>query len=162
MESTIYQTLYEKRQQVLSQWQSAAFDAYGGNIALLRNKPEGRFSNPVVYLIEKATGEIFDLLIKPENDQILTVSVNEICHLMAIQGSKPSRAISFIFALKQIIREELKDENGANYWAAEMVEIDKIIDEIGLLAFDIYSDCRAEICDLKVSEIKRMYGRDAG
>jgi hypothetical protein len=162
MKSSIYEALNEKKQQIIFQWQSAAFDAYGCNIALLRQKPDGRFSNPIVYALEKTTHEIVNLLIKSSNIDEFAGPLDEVCRLMAIQGSKPSQALGFIFALKQIIKVQLRDENGANYWAAELGEINNFIDQMGLLAFDIYSECRAGIYEIKVSEIKRMYGRDAG
>jgi len=162
MELAIKKILNEKKQQILLKWQSAAFSSYQNHDFLNGNKKTGRFLNPISYVTEKSTREILGCLINDENDMKLFTPLEEICRLRAIQESKPAEALKFIFDLKQIIREELTDENQSNYWAVELWDVDRRIDEIGLLAFDVYSDCRAKICELRINEMKRMYGRDAG
>lgn len=160
MESAVYKALNERKPKILSKWQSAIFSSYGDE--KIGQKQGSRFSNPMGYVIEKSTGEIMEWLLNPANNEDLIISLGDICRLKATQEFKPSEALSFIFALKQIIREELKDENGSNYWEIEIGYIDKKIDEIGLHAFDIYSECRAKIYEIRMDEIKRMYRRDAG
>lgn len=161
MELSIHESLNKKKQQILSKWQLAAF-SYADHDLLMGKKPRSRFSDPIAYVIEKSTRGIFEWLIKDGNQVDLFAPLEEICRLRAIQESKPSEVLHFIFELKQIIREELTDKNQTNYWAAALWDLDQRIDEIGLLAFDIYSDCRAKICELRINEIKRLYGRDAG
>lgn len=160
MGSTVYEALNEKKEKILSQWQSVIFSSYANET--IGQKPGSRFSNPIGYVIEKSSTEIMEWLLNVENHGELAAALEDICRLKAIQEFKPSEALSFIFALKQIIREELKDENGSNYWEIEIGYIDKKIDEVGLHAFDIYSECRAKIYEIRMDEIKRMYGRDAG
>ncbi len=162
MELEIYKSLDENRQPILSKWQLAAMRSYANHDGLIGQKQAGRFSNPIAFVIEKSTEEMLDWLIKVESNLDLFTPLQEICRLKAIQDFKPAEALTFIFALKEIIREQLEDENETTYWAVELLDVDKRIDEIGLLAFDIYSDCRAKIYELRMNEIKRMYGRDAG
>lgn len=161
MDLAVYKSINEKKQQILSKWQAAAFSCYADHNLLMVGKEKGRFSNPMDYVIEKSTAEILEWLIKVESIADLVTPVKELCKLRAIQELKPSEALKFIFALKQIIREELEDENETNYWTVELCDVNERIDEIGLLAFDIYSDCRAKIYEVKFNEIKRVYGRDA-
>jgi len=162
MELSINEALNKKKQHILSKWQLAAFSTYANHDLLMGKKQRSRFSDPIAFVIEESTKEIFEWLLKDGNQVDLFTPLEEICRLRAIQEIKPSEALHFIFDLKQIIREELTDENQTNYWAVELWDVDKRIDEIGWLAFDIYSDCRAKICELRINEIKRMVGRDAG
>lgn len=162
MKSTIYTAVNQKKPQILSKWKSAALTSFANHDGLKGRKPQGRFSDPIDYVVEKSTGDIFECLIKPENNVNLHDSLQEICRLIAIQENSPSEALNFIFELKQIIRDELQTEIDLDHWAMEIWNLDKYIDQIGLLAFNIYSDCRAQIYELRIDEIKRMYGRDAG
>ena len=161
MALTINQILHEKKQQILSRWQSSAFSCQ--NHDLLRGqKQEQRFSNPIAYVIEKNTREIYEWLIKDEKDGDLFTPLEEICRFRAVQDIKPAEALRFIYALKQIIRDELMDEIQNSDVKAQLWDVDQRIDEIGLLAFNIFSDYRAKIYEIRIDEIKRMYGRDAG
>ncbi|MEA1959981.1 MAG: RsbRD N-terminal domain-containing protein [Bacillota bacterium] len=161
MELSIYELLDKKKQQILSKWQLIAF-SYENNDLLTERKKGSRFSNPIAYIIKENTSTIFEWLIKDGDNVDLFTSLKEICRLKAIQeNNKPSEALNFIFALKRIIRESLENENQTNYWAVELWDVDQRIDVIGLLAFDIYSACEAQIYELRMNEIKRIYGRDA-
>lgn len=161
MESALYKLLNKKKPQILSKWQPVAL-SYANNAPVIAQKNKGRFSDPMSYVIIKNTEEILNWVIKAEKNMDLVIPLDEICKIKAIQDLKPREALSFIFFLKQIIREEIEDQSKINDWAVELWELDKRIDEVGLLAFDIYSECRTRIYDLRVNEIKRMYGRDEG
>ena len=161
MALTINQTLQEKKQQILSRWQSSAF-SYQNQDLLRGQKQDGRFSNPIAYVIDKNTREIYEWLIKDEKDMDLFTPLEEICRFRAVQDIKPAEALRFIYALKQIIRDELMDEIQNSDVKAQLWDVDQRIDEIGLLAFNIFSDYRARIYEIRIDEIKRMYGRDAG
>jgi len=58
MESAIYETLYEKKEKILSQWQSAIFSSYANET--IGQKKVSRFSNPIGYVIEKSSREIME------------------------------------------------------------------------------------------------------
>jgi hypothetical protein len=160
MESDVYKLISEKKQPILKKWQSAALGS-SVNMAM-RRKLGSRFSDPTGYVIEQSTGEILEWLIRVENDVDLFAPLEQICKLKAIQDIRPAEALSFIFNLKQVIREEIADENDNFHWAVDMSEVERRIDEIGLLAFNIYSDCRAKIYELRMNEIIRMQGRGVG
>lgn len=158
MEYRIHKSLNRKKQQILLKWQPEVYGSHISKDPAAAQKSEGRFTNPFGYVIEKNTAEMLDWLFDNENKVDLNGPLEEICRHKALQDGRPSEALSFIFALKPIIRKELRDEGHGQ----ELLEIDKRIDEMALLAFDIYSDCRARICEIKMNEIKRMYGRESG
>ncbi|CFX70849.1 RsbT co-antagonist protein RsbRD, N-terminal domain [Syntrophomonas zehnderi OL-4] len=162
MELSIYTAISEKKPKILSKWQASASTSHAKQDPLIVNTKKGRFTNPMAYIIEKNAEEIFEWLIKPDDNLDLLTPLQEICKLRAIQDFKPAEALKFIFTLKQIIRDELAEGDQTNNWSIEIWDVDKRIDEIGLHAFDIYSDCQAKIYEIKMNEIKRLYGRDAG
>lgn len=157
MKTLLEQSLIKKKQQVLKKWQGTAFSSQrittGG-------KPEGRFSDPVSYVVKANTEAMLEWLLEDQGD--LRVPLEEICRLKAVEETRPAEALGFIFALKQIISEELAGDHEIEIGAEELWKLDKRIDEMGLLAFDIYYDCRAKIYELRINEIKRLNGRGAG
>jgi hypothetical protein len=105
---------------------------------------------------------IFKWLIKNADDKDLAEALEEICRLRAVQNSKPSEALGFIWALKQVIHQLLANQKIISSNADGLIDVDERIDEIARQSFDFYCACRAQIYELTVNEIKRMYGRDAG
>lgn len=161
MELSIYKLLQKNEQYILSKWQLAVL-SHAQNNLLTGNTSKGQFTDPVSYIIEKNTAAILKWLIKAADDNDLAEPLEEICRLRAVQNNKPSEALGFIFVLKQIIRESLERENLIRQYAVELGNVDERIDEIAGQAFDFYCACQAQIYELRVNEIKRMYGRDAG
>jgi hypothetical protein len=65
-----------------------------------------------------------------------------------------SQAVGFVFILKHVIREELEtDAKCISQWTTDL---DARIDEMALLAFDIFMRVRQQICEMRVSEVRRM------
>lgn len=158
MDPVLHKLMNDKKQTVLIRWQKAAMDSGTHKDGFKSPKPGGRFSDPMTFLVEKSTEEMWEWLIDADATDLYSALEN-ICRLKAVQDDSPAKALGFIFDLKQIIRDELAE--GKEYIPG-ILELDKRIDEIALLAFDIYSRCRARIYELQINEIKRMYGRDAG
>jgi hypothetical protein len=161
MELLMNRKLQAHKQSILAKWQTFALSNHENLELIKASKNQGRFSNPAAYVTEKNTGKIFDWLINDENNVDIMNPLEEICRLRAVQNMKPSQALKFIPVLKQIIRDEMR-EVIASERDEDLRELDKRIDEITLLAFDIYSDCRDRINQIKINEMKRLYGRDAG
>jgi hypothetical protein len=56
--------------------------------------------------------------------------------------------------LKDIIREEL-----GNGHSPDMDALDRQVDEVLLMAFDVYSKCRQQIYEIRVHEVKNQVGK---
>jgi hypothetical protein len=81
-------------------------------------------------------------------------ALEEIVKIRSIQDFTPAQALSFVFSLKQVIREELKGELDAAR-LAELVQFEAQIDQLALFAFDVYVKCRERLYEIRVSEVKR-------
>jgi len=69
-----------------------------------------------------------------------------------VQDLRPSQALSFVFHLRNAIREELASE--AKEFSAEMATLESRIDAIALISFDIFVKCREKVYELKSNEVK--------
>jgi len=65
-------------------------------------------------------------------------------------------ALNFIFLLKAIVRKELEKELRQNQITSAVLGFESKIDDLALVAFDIYVKCREQIYELKTDELKRM------
>ena len=104
-------------------------------------------------LSEGAEG-IFENLLEGVDQNKVSVFLDNIIWIRAIQEFTPSQAISFVFFLKKIIRDELAAEIREKSVTDELAQLEDQIDSLGLLAFDIFMRCREKLYDIKANEMK--------
>jgi len=80
---------------------------------------------------------IFEDLLQGVDKGRVSVFLDTIIRIRAIQEFTPSQAVSFVFFLKNIIREELAAEIRQHTVSDDLVQLENQIDSLGLLAFDI-------------------------
>ena len=157
---TLDSLLAEKKTRIVRKWIDLIFENYPDESQRFFKKEKNRFANPVGQTVSREAGILFDELIKdamsPEN---VTAGLDNIIRIRAVQDLKPSHAIGFMLRLKGLVREELEEKALSNGLSSELRELENRIDEAALLAFDIYSQCRQKIYELRVNEFKRQVGR---
>jgi hypothetical protein len=147
--------LSEKKPVILDRWLTGIFESYPPETAIFLRKEKDHFDNPVGYrLSEGLTGLYGALLEELESDQILAF-LDDIIRIRALQNFSPSRALAFIFLLKNIVREELAEEIRKGNLEADLLDLENRIDGLGLMAFDVYIKCREKIWEVKADEMKR-------
>ena len=72
----------------------------------------------------------------------------------AVQEFTPSEALAFLFELKSVIRGVVGEADGVALGQEELGEIDGRVDQLALLAMDIYIECRERIFEIRVNEIR--------
>ncbi|MDD5205149.1 MAG: hypothetical protein PHS17_06990, partial [Desulfobacterales bacterium] len=71
----------------------------------------------------------------------------------------PSEAVGFLFSLKAIIRSELESEIRKNDLSEELTRLEDRVDDLVLLAFDIYMKCKEKVFEIRVNEAKNHVSR---
>jgi hypothetical protein len=148
--------LSEKKPDILRQWIDHILDTYPAETAKFLREKKNKFTNPVAHSVSEGTEGIFDNLIGGIDQDKVSVFLDNIIRIRAIQEFTPSQAISFVFFLKKIIRDELAKENLVNSLLDELTLIENQIDSLGLLAFDIFMRCREKLYDIKANEMRHM------
>jgi len=146
--------LEEKRSKIIKKWQSAIIKSYPEDSQGFLKREKSQFANPVGQIISKEIEALYDEIIKGENTEKISSCLDSIIRIRAVQDFKPSRAVAFVLQLKQIIREELGSGHSDG-----MLLLDNRIDEVTLLAFDVYSACRQKISEIRVNEVKNQVGK---
>jgi hypothetical protein len=76
-----------------------------------------------------------------------------------VQDFTPSQSTSFVYLLKTIVRQELAKDKKSSVSQDSLLELDTRIDQVALMAFDIYMECRERLHQIRINEV--LSGRHA-
>jgi len=144
----------ENRSTIIKKWQGAILQTYPKETQKFLKGKSSQFANPVGSIIAKDVEILFDELVKGEDTEKIFDSLDKIIRIRAVQDFKPSHAVGFVLQLKGIVRETLGEDT-----SAELHSLEDRIDAAALLAFDVYSQCRQQLYEIRVREVRSEYGR---
>lgn len=160
MNTALKGILKEKKSAIAAKWFDAIIETYPTDNSGFLKKQKDRFLNPVGFTFEKGINTLVEVLINGEDIKDNVQVLQDLIKVRAVQDFSPSKAIGFIFALKKIVYEELREEINKeirqNQINDELLGFESRIDDLALFAFDIYAKCRDQLSDLKTDELKRM------
>lgn len=147
--------LKEKESAIVKNWLESTLASYPQDTAVFLRQKKDRFANPVGHALREGTSAIFKNLLEGFKPDDIGPHLRNIIKIKAIQDFSPSQALSFVLVLKKSIRTELGNKAYRPELNTELVSLDDDIDQIALLAFDIYMQCREQFYELRVNEMKR-------
>jgi hypothetical protein len=148
--------LTEKKPVILKKWTDNILDTYPSETAKFLREKKNKFTNPVAHSVTEGVEGIFEDLLDGMDQDKVSVFLDKIIRIRAIQEFTPSQAISFVFVLKKIIRDELAKEIREKDISDALTLLENHIDSLGLLAFDIFMRCREKLYDIKANEMRHM------
>lgn len=151
--------LQKKRSPIVKKWCDVVLSTYPQESQKFLRKQKDRFANPVGRTIFEGIESIFDELLHEANSNKIALFLDGIIRVRAVQEFSASQAVGFIFGLKKVIREELESEILKEGITEELAAFDSRIDALALLCFDIYTQCRQKIFDIRVNEVKNQSAR---
>jgi hypothetical protein len=143
--------LADKKDVVIDKWQELIFKIYPQDIVRFLRYEQDRFANPAGYRILNGIKEIFDKLQNGCKKEEFVSVLDDIIKILALQEMLPSQAVSFIFCLKQVIKESICKEKYYN----ELLELEDRIDELVKMAFDIFVKYHKKVYELKIKEMRQ-------
>ena len=146
--------LEQKENRLVDRWFSAVVDAYPTDTARFLKREKDPFANPVGNITLKSLSSLFKAIVDGAGREVLVPVLDPILRIRAIQDFSPSQATGFILLLKKIIAEDLKQILPDEAVADEAADLNDRIDELLLMAFDIYFKCREKIYELKANEVR--------
>ncbi len=118
-----------------------------------------RFLNPIGNVISEGIDVIFDFLVDEKDKDIAINALEGIIRIMALQDIMPSKAVSWVFDLKEILKKKLEKDD---VYSQELYAIFYKIDTLMLMAFDIYMQCKEDINRIRIKEqMAKTMGMDA-
>ncbi len=156
---SLKELLKEKKSAILERWFDSILETYPSDTKHFLRTKKNRFENPVAHRISSGIEGIFDQIINDEKAEEASPFLDKVIRIRAVQDYSPSQALTFIFDLKKLMRQAVAEDAGSDQLSEELWRLEGKIDEIGLLALDIYMKCREEIYELRVNEVKRSVSR---
>ena len=150
--------LAQKKSTIVKIWFERVVNTYPIDTAQFLKSQADPFANPVGRTIYQGLVALFDELLKEMDHNVMRSLLDPIIRIRAVQNFSPSQATSFIFFLKNVvrdnIRDNLKEEDFQAQHFSELLLFESKIDELSLIAFNIYMNCREKIYELKANEMK--------
>ena len=150
--------LAQKKNAIVKKWFAATVETYPPDTAKFLKSQKDPFANPVGRTIYQGLAALFDELLKETDHSVMLSLLDPTIRIRAVQNFSPSQATSFIFFLKNVvrdnIRDNLKEEDFQTQHFSELLLFESKIDELSLIAFNIYMNCREKIYELKANEMK--------
>ncbi|MGI6552599.1 MAG: hypothetical protein GX779_07420 [Clostridia bacterium] len=147
--------LFSYREEVFDRWFQGVFAEYAPETARFLRNEKDQFANPVGHaLYEGLEGLYRELLLEKASPQI-HLYLEKILQVRAVQDFAPSQAVSFVLRLKEVVREEVKKrEPQVKVTVESWLAFEEKVDSLVLLAFDVYSQYRERLYEIKVKELK--------
>jgi hypothetical protein len=150
----LHNLLEHKKANIVQKWFDRVIASYPPDSAQFLKSQKNQFANPVGTTTQKGLRAVYEALQTEITPADLVPLLDPIIRIRAIQNFTPSKALAFIPDLKKIIRSELSTELQDFHLFKELSQFELKIDELSLIAFEIYMACRETIYELKVSTEK--------
>lgn len=149
---SILQLLAEKESSLLKRWLDHVFSEFHPE-AVRFLKGKDRFANPLGHGFSEGLQQLLSF-IRAEEPGDAGPTMEQLMKMRAVQSElSPGAALSFIFALKDIIRQECRQE-----WSPELdrewPEVERRIDRLALIGFDQYMAGRELIYQVRIRELE--------
>jgi hypothetical protein len=146
--------LAERKAAIVKDWFSKIIDTYPADTAKFLHYQKDPFANPVGATVKKGLEEIFDHMLSGIDVVTASAIMDPMIRIRAIQNFSPSQAVSFLFSLKPIIRQQIKKQQVDASMTEDLAAFEDDVDKLGLMAFDVYMKCREKLYEIQANEIR--------
>jgi hypothetical protein len=152
-DSPLLAELMNRRTAIVKRWFERMLQTYPESTTGFLSQERDPFRNPIGHTLKEGLAAMFDGLIQPADMASLAPVLDSIVRIRAVQDFTAGQAVSFPFMLKQIIRAEFAPD--ILRYSDELAALEARIDELALIAFDLYVKCREQVFEIKANETKR-------
>ena len=146
------ETLQDKKKLIQTIWIDRTLDSYTSSGFF--KKSLDNIANPIGSNIRDGLSTILDLILQDADPESYTQSLDQVVRIRAIQDFSPSLAVVPFLELKWVIRQVLNDSKKTMHLVQELADLDCKIDRLALAAFDKYMECREQLYQVRISELK--------
>jgi len=152
--------LKQKASHIRKRWVELIIQTYPADSQRFFREQKDRFANPVGTTLSRELESLYHELLYGMDPEKVDSSLDEIVRIRAVQDFSPARAMSFVFLLKKVLREELAQEIKQSPAACEeLLTLESRLDDMALRGFDLYVRCREKIYEIRAKEAKNQVSR---
>lgn len=161
MHTRLESLLQKYRETILSEWFESIIQSYPPDTQVFLRSQKNRFANPVGASVAENIGSLLNALIAGDDleRQEICDCLDNIIRIRAVQELSASQAVGFVFRLKAIARKSLGNAARDEDISGEFLSFEGRVDRLGLLAFDIYTQCREKLFEIRAFELKNRTAR---
>ena len=152
-ERSLAEVLSSGRSTIVEEWLKRTIQSYPESAGRFLSQEKDPFRNPVGHTLKAGLAELFDGLTGPPDTTAAGVALDGIVRIRAVQDFSAGQAVAFVFLLKKIIRDLFPEH--VQRCSYEAAALESRIDDLALLAFDIFMRCREQIIEIQAKEAKR-------
>jgi hypothetical protein len=154
------QSLIERKKSILERWFYLILETYPQEISKLIGKEKDRFVNPVGVTLSEGMEALYEGLLQGVEADQLSSPLGKILQIRSVQDFSPSQAVVIVFLLKKTLQEGIKGNKiEMNGMIGEWFDLESRIDQLSLMAFDIYATYRERIHEIRLQEVKEQRDR---
>lgn len=156
----VREILKSKRSEIIKRWSQLIRDTYPSETSKFLVNQTDQFANPVGAALFRITDQLFDLLVDKDLPWEEAAKIlDDFVRIRAVQQFTPSHAVGFVFLLKRAARDRMLDElKNPESWK-EFLVFESRVDNLALIAFDVYMRCREKIFEIRATEIRNRTSR---
>jgi hypothetical protein len=151
--------LADRGEAICRVWLDRALAVYSEEYGRFARENPDPFTNPIGAVLKSGIEALWAALLDGVDTERYCGALEPIVRIKAVQEASPSTMLAFVPMLKSIIRDELPDEMHDPSQREAMWEFEKRVDWATMVAFDLYTECRERIFQLRVNELKRNTAR---
>lgn len=148
--------LSEKRSAILERWIRQILETYPSDTQVFLRSQGDQFANPVGHRISGGLQALFDVVARGGDLEAARQRLDDILRIRAVQEFSPAMALAFVFGLKDAARAELADQADEPALAADWRAFDSRVDQLALLAFEVYEACRQNLYEIRLMELRNQ------
>lgn len=149
------QFLAEDKPALAKAWFDLILGTYPPETSALLQKDKNQFANPVGYTLSQSLSGIIDEMLGEFDHEKVLPLVDQVVRVRAIQDFSPAQAVGFVFLLKKIVRNRAEEGiREKRVSPNEILAFESKIDQLALMAFNVYTGCREKLYELRVNEVK--------
>ena len=145
----------ERKGSLLARWRKKALAVYPADSARFYAEEGDAFANPVGQSVVESSEQLLNLLLDGGTREEVGAALEPMIRIRAVQELSPGLALAFVPALKAALREEMQDLLVDPAILHALIDFDERVDEVLLVAFDLYARCREQVASIRVREASR-------
>ena len=151
----LLEALTAKKSSIVAEWLARTVQTYPEHASRFISQERDAFRNPLGHTLREGLPALFDWLVEGSDVSALSPLLDPVLRIRAVQDFSAAQAVAFIFLLKRVMREALKDERENDPSEDGLAAVEARLDEMALLAFDLFMKCREQIYEIRANEEKR-------
>ena len=149
------EALAAKKDAIVKEWLARTLQTYPEHTSRFLAQEKDPFRNPIGHTVREALPALFDELLGNMDAARLTPVLDGLVRIRAVQDFSAGQAVAFLFVLKRVLRDAV---GGQLQWVPDgegLAVLEARIDEMALLAFDLFMRCRERLYEIRVNEARR-------